>query len=898
MHSATCSVISVITEYSTHLMSTVVPKPDLGKKRRRTTIVCDVCKARKVRCDRMLPCSSCVKHKTTHLCSYDETIDKNELRGDASDSARASNSHSQHSSPALRSDPELTYSKYCGANDVLYLAPTTPAKVLANFSSLQSVIGVNPLASPDDTVNFFLGYNPISQDPETFEECNHGPFSWHSLVRLDPALGLVWRFMFDIKPRENNEKDDLAIDAAKRKLQLQLQVLDRIRQQLVKKFDVKKVGLLLKNLPLGLTFNDPNLEKENVGFKERLLGILPLKKIVWSHINRFFRILYPFFPYLDEVLFRERIARLLGPTIYEDTRATSVNITARTDSAYIGILCILLRLSYLSLISNDSKNNQKTMELESDDAETLELRLLLLCPIGIEFVDFARTCLNLYQVGNRSNLIVLQLIVFTRIYMEVSPEDSEGPARDMFQVNNGVLLQLANTLGLNRDPDVIETLSDPKVNNIRRKLWAFIQFRDVANAVKFGSPFVSAAFASDTKFPYLDNINANCCTEGIDMLVDRAFRPLEKLLPLMKDVIQKILQVDKGTLVVELVQSLNNLEVYLFENYGTLRDVNRVYLENTAESIEKLIQLPYYVPIQVFIVSVYFHLYLHYENTYNLLAFFYCKKILTIITRELLPYTYDMLEKPHPFFQYASQLVVNPHLEYILHRSVGFLAAFIVRLGNHILAAKSNGTASDPKILHLKFLMRSLSRCSKVCLLGIHKINHRYCYAWRIGTTFTYIVRSLVSEGFYERIRAHASVRALEVNFDDLQIRDLIGHIQPLMDHVDLSGFGGYWNIVHDVIKLGKPESGREVLFNPMDSKIVFEGLPKTLNELDARTSELPSEFDIDPHWFPAFSAPNDFDNVMGRFFGGPESYFEVFNASTNQTMLDDYGIGGGIGFS
>lgn len=877
-------------------MASVLPKPGSDKKRRRTTIVCNVCKSRKVRCDRMLPCSSCVKHKTTHLCSFDDSIDKNELKPNVSEhAARSSGLDSQQLSPATRSDAEHACVKYAGANDVLYLAPTTPGKVLANFSNLRSVIGVNPLASPEDSVNFFLGYNPISRDPETLEECNHGPFSWHSLVRVDPALDLVWKFMFDIKPRDSNDKADVDLDFGNHKLQVQ--VLDRIRKQLVQKFDPKKVGLHLKNLPLGLTFNDPNSNKQNVGYKERLLGILPLEKILWSHVDRFFRILYPFFPYLDEVLFRQRIAAIFGPTRYEDTKVTKLTITARTDTAYIGILCLLLRLSYLLLISNDNEHNQKIMEMETNDPDLLEIRLLLLCPIGIEFVDFARTCLNLYQVGNRSTLIVLQLMVFTRIYLELSPEDSEGPSRDMFQVNNGVLLQLANSLGLNRDPDNIETFTDSKVNNIRRKLWVFIQFRDVVNAVKFGSPFVSAAFASDTNFPYMDNNNSNCCTDGMDLLVDRAFRPLEQLLPLMKDVIRKVLQVDKGTLIVELLQSLNNLELYLFDHYGTLRDVNKVYLEITAESIEKLIQLPYYVPIQVFIVSVYFRLYLYFENSNNLLAFFYCKKILTIITRESLPYTNDMLEKPHPFFEFATQLVVNPHLEYILHRSVGFLAAFTVRLGIQILAAKAHSMESDSKVLHLKFLMRSLSRCSKVCLLGIHKINHRYCYAWRIGTTFTYIVRSLVSEGFYERIKAHENKRTLELNFDELQIRDLIDVIQPLLEKIDLSGFGNSWNIVHDVIRLGKPEIGREVLFNPMDSKVVFEGLPKTLKELDARTSELPGDLDIDPQWYPEFSMPKDLDNVMGEFFGGPESYFEVFNAPTNQTMLDDYGIRGGIGF-
>lgn len=873
------------------------------RKRRRTTIVCNICKARKVRCDRNLPCNSCIKHKSPHLCSYDEIINEPVLKNIAPDlSVQSSGSSSHKDDYLLRSDSEHQFSRVGvqAGDDSVFLAPTTPAKVLSNCSDLRSVIGVNPIGSPHDAINFHLGYSSISFDPETLEESNHGPFSWHSIVRVDPGLSLLWNFMLDIKPGATNDRPPSIYTKSINfnQKQTQLQVLHRIRKQLVQKFDPKNTGLHWKNLPLGLTFNDPNSHNENIGHEDRLLGILPLKKIILSHINRFFRILYPFFPYLDEQLFRETITRILGNFAYDDTKVTKVTLTGRMDDAHLGILCILLRLSYLSLISNDVQKNKNAMELDTDNPDLLEIKMLLLCPIGIEFVDFARICLNQYQVCNRSSLVVLQLIVFTRIYMELSPEDSEGPARDMYQVNNGVLLQMANSIGLNREPDKMsDTLNDPKINNVRRKLWTFVQFRDVVNSLKFGSPFISAAFASDTNFPYLDDNNSNCETRGIDVLVDRAYRPLEQLLPLMKNVIKNVLQIDKGTLMVELLLNLNNLEVYLYENYGTIRDVSRVYLESSEESIERLIHLPYYVPIQVFIISVYFRLFLYYENSKVLLAYFYCKKMMMIITQEFLPYVNDMLDKPHPFFHFASQLVINPQLEYFLHRSVGFFSAFTIRLGSQVLAANAKGLGNEPNILKLKFLMRSLSRCSKASLMGIHKMNHRYCYAWRIGTTFTYILRSLVSEGFYERIRARSNDRILLVNFDDYQINDLINLLQPLIERIDLSGFGIYWNIVHDVIQLGKPASGKEVLFNPMNSRVVFEGLPKHLNDIGlASTFDSPSEIGIDSLWFPVFDVPKDLNNVMGTFFEGPESYFEAFNnAATNQTVLDNYGIGGAI---
>lgn len=832
-----------------------------------------------------------MRHKCADQCLYDESTDSNGNTPQLGANGLANRVKLEVEQLQM---PRSQNFHINPTNDVVYLAPLTPAKVLSSFTDLRSVVGVNPIGNPEDYINFYEGYSSIILDPELLEESNNGPFSWPSIVRVDPGLSLLWNFMLDIKPSALNGvlPSVYTRSVVHGKDQTQLRVLDRIRKQSVQKFDPKNLGLHWRNLPLGLTFNDPNSHREDVGYEERLLGILPKKAIIWLHINRFFRLLYPFFPYLDELQFRDKVRQIFGGQEFDNTKATLLNLTGRMDNAYIGILCLLLRLSYLSLISNDKKSNQEIIDLETDNTELLEVQLMLTSPIGIEFVDFARNCLNEYQVCNRSNLVVLQLLVFMRIYMELSPEDSEGPARDLYQVNNGVLLQMAYLIGLNREPDkMADALNDPRTNNVRRKIWTFIQFRDAVNSLKFGSPFISAAFASDTKFPFLDSTNRNCETEGIDEIVHRSFQPLAKLLPLMKNAIRNVLQIDKGTLIVELLQNLNQLEVYLFENYGTIKDFNRIYLDNNPRLIEKLLHLPYYVPIQIFILSVYFRLYLYYEHTNNLLAFFYCKKLLVIITQECLPFTSDMLDKPHAFFGYACQLVLNPQVEYFLHRLVGFLGAFTVRLGNQIVAAKTRGVEHEPRYMKLKFFMRVLSRSSKACLLGIHKLNHRYCYAWRIATTFTYIVRLLVSEGFYEKVRPRTEQQVLEINFDDAQVRDLIDQFQPLMDSLDLSRFGSYWSVVHDVIQLGKP--GKEKLFNPMTSKVVFEGLPPNINDLDIRPRhESPGDIGIDPLWFPVFD-PKDVSNVMGTFFEGPELYFEAFNNLSANQLMDNYGMGG-----
>lgn len=847
------------------------PNMEPSRKRKRSTIVCTVCKARKVRCDRRLPCNSCIKHKLEHLCGYDE-----------SDAVRAE-SETFESSPSARNIDSLV------SADV-YLVPTTTADVLARFSALRSVLGVNPVLLPKDRINFYLEYSLISFDPHTMEEVNHGPFSWHLTVRTDPGLAHLWNFIMNIKPVAGPDRvpNVYSKTAQRHKQRLQLQVLDRIRQHLVVKFDVN-LGQQ-RDIPLGLSFNDPHLDNASVGLDERLLSILPCERVLWSHVDRFFRLLYPFYPFLDEEDFRSNVARILRPQGYSGHRYTAVHASGRLDHAILGLLCIVLRMSYLALISNDQLRNAQMMA--SPDS-------LLASPVGIEAVDFAKLCLD--QSVNRTNLHVLQLVAYIRIYLELSPEDPDGPSRDMYQVNNGVLLQMGYSIGLNREPDkMTDTLVNPHINHVRRKLWTFIQFKDVVNSLKFGLPFILRAFSADTKFPFLNEQNGNSADPNLDVYVQKSLAPLERLIPLMKKAVYDVLQVDEDVALTEMVQKINTLEVSIFNELGLMRDLQASFTAEGEQGIVPVLLVQYYVPVHVFLISVYFRLFLKYERASPLLAYFYSKKIITLMAKEVLPFVNEILDKPHPYFEFAAQLVINPHLEYFMHRSTGFIAGYIIRLGHqiHVLEQIPPNTVTSPEnrlyISKLKFLMRSMSRCVKVCLLGIQKMNHRYCYAWRIGTTFTYILRCLVLRGFYSQSSAKDFEHVPKISFTEDQVDDLITVLELLLRGLDLSKFENYWTTVQDVIRLGKGEPGSLLLFNPTESSLMFGGLPDNAADLGiggAGIFPASSDLLIDPSWFPVFDTGKDVTSVMETFFDGPESYFDAFSNATNPQLSGGFGM-------
>lgn len=960
----------------------------MSSKKRKSAATCNVCRARKVRCDRKLPCSSCVKHKTTQECSYEISYAGREtpvfvgpspvpavvpspkpepdlafrpslvpnlafgvpqrspdgthvypapLRPDSgrsngnggyshflqgqADPAQAADLPQVLSSmgpsasitgvgsvlpapvnlptiPAIPHIPDLamgfgqpTYPRaddISGPNDKVYLVPTSSAKALASFTKFSEVIGVNPILDRSERINFYEGYSSISFDPEVMDEINHGPFSWHSLVRADPGLSQLWSFMFNMKPSMDQKGPaNIYTKAIKAHAEpAQVEILDRIRRQQVKKFGLKPNGTS-RPVPLGLTFNDPNYEKQDVAIAQRLLGVLPSKKIIWWHVDRFFRLIYPFYPYLDERLFRAGIAQMLGPQEYSDAKVGDIKITLQTEYALIGIFCIVLRLSYLSLISNDTGKN--TQMAESGEPLT---RTLLSHPIGIEVIDLAHVCLSHCQTYNRYNLTIFQLVVYMRIYMEKSPENPDGPARETYQVNNAVLIQMAYIIGLNREPDNLGgMLADERTNHIRRKLWVFVQTKDVLNCLKFGSHFSSCMVFADTRFPALTATNGNSLIPGVDEYVEKSFRPQRELLPLMKKAAEQILQVLNGSSLSDLTEAVNALERFIFKNLWCLRECKKSYASNSVDSIGPLLSAPVFILVHVFLMSIYFRLSGHYEKKQQpALSFFYCKKLMVLITQEFLPFVHEILDMSHPYLEYTAQLMINPQLDYYLHKSVSFMSAWLIRLGNQI-HFKTNVRDSSHET-RLKYLMRTFASCFKVCLLGIIKMNHRYCYAWRIGVIYSYTLSCLSLDKFYDILQGSHSAMIPSIQYSDEQLADLWNAIEPLIEGVNLKKYSSYWKVVSELLKLGKG-AVKPGPFDPAGTAVIFEGLP--LNARDAGiqvTGPTPPapENPIDQSWFPAFGENPDMNVMMEMFFDGDDPLLDPSRGFPANLAKENYG--------
>ena len=209
-------------------------------------------------------------------------------------------------------------------------------------------------------------------------------------------------------------------------------------------------------------------------------------------------------PIIDETEFKTEITRILGPEEYNET-AVEVSVEKRLDFAYLGIMLVILRLTYLSLFLNRNCQNEKNLHTTDPSKEAQELKYLLSNPINITLVNMAQECLEQFDLMRRTNFAVLQCAFMLKLYRMFAPEDGDGADAGDSQTYNAMLIQMAYSMGINREPvrnSYDDHQDDLKTNNIQRKIWNFLVISDIAQAYQYGNPLNIEKKYYDTSLPF------------------------------------------------------------------------------------------------------------------------------------------------------------------------------------------------------------------------------------------------------------------------------------------------------------------------------------------------------------------------------------------------------------
>lgn len=770
----------------------------MNKKRNRQILVCANCHKKKRKCDKEVPCSSCIKLSIESTCSYSslsrkrqhvmddelcatqefskqnsrETTDEltesinDEHREDLSDRIETLNRKVKEletvlTTSALGNNPNSIPINYIEGRDTFMQELRNSSKsVCLNREANRGLIGFNPVQLDERKFNFLNTFNTSSNVPVS----PYGPLRYLILIKQDPA-GVLLTSYFKSPSSKNFEHFSSPHIA-------DLEKLDEKSRHFYADSYIKEVGkdctmadiIEVKDaiskfgLTLGLSFNTAaQLENEN-SLLDKIKFILPNNNALNLLLNLFFEILYPHFPILDEASFRSDILRIFGEELNDSqrNRIETIKIRNRHDIAVVVTLLILIRLSYLSLFNNDVRKNENMLNSQNYSLYIRNKKYLLENPIPIETIDIAKLCIRELDLISLPNLAIFQASLMMQIYQTYAPEENTF-TRTESPVSIGNLYQMANSLFLNRDPDYILYYADrrmeEKVKILSRRLWYFLTILDIEDSILYGTQIYTVQSNYDTKIPSVPR-NSPDRHMGIETEIVTAIEALQPVIKSAHGYLERIFRVNSDMTISELAKYLSGFEILVQENLGTLND----YL-NTDMTVPKFLKIQkfkLYLYCKIMLLSTYYCLFLYYEVNKNLLlSLFYLKKLIQTIGSELAGISRSLMDNCDEYFGPAFTLILSPILQIFSRMELlTFLIQMRVKCTQKSLEKKFLARVMSKETLKLydKTLENLLSVFSSLMnsnrnFMSLFKT--RYYFAWKYTQSIIYGLNIVADDNLY-----------------------------------------------------------------------------------------------------------------------------------------------------
>lgn len=147
---------------------------------------------------------------------------------------------------------------------------------------------------------------------------------------------------------------------------------------------------------------------------------------------------------------------------------------------------------------------------------------------------------------------------------------------------------------------------------------------------------------------------------------------------------------------------------------------------------------------------VFYHFFLHYEKRkQSNLSFFYLKKIYTVMLDEFVEGIFKLVEDNHVNFGEGADLIMNPSLEQIIHKSSQVNFAIFIRLKlqlhkmstrvDHDLKMK-NDYGYQEEHLKLSKLVKCIQKLIDTFMTAMTNLSKRYYYAWKVTKAYSFLL--------------------------------------------------------------------------------------------------------------------------------------------------------------
>ncbi|CCE85521.1 Piso0_005122 [Millerozyma farinosa CBS 7064] len=736
-----------------------------SRKRNRASIVCGFCRKRKVKCDRQVPCSTCVKYgnKECHYSNHEKEKANTNLMGELNNlkaklhTIEGMIGNNVDSSSLSTNDSSLSYNKVDSSDE-------TSSTKHESYSDSSSTAISTPSDFSSEEISLFDGHSGIIEK-FAFSRRYHGIFNWVTFSKLDPVSevisgnihSIILNHLKKVFSVDGDQEKSGKVFSEKVMAELNLTAMKKNNSCVAASNGIDLIDQRAKKL--GVVFYDWG-GYGGVHLTERIKLILPAKVVIWKLIRRYFDALYPFFPYIDENTFRGQVISVIGPESYENEKVEQLNIRTKLDFAVSGILLIVLRLSYLSLFSGVLAASEAEF-LRSDSSVGFEEKQFLINnPINIDAVPIAKDCLFSFNMLDIASLHVLQLALYLKIYASFAPEEGDGNFVGTSQIFNGIAVQMAMDLGLNRDPDCYPAgLQDEKVNNLSRKIWHGILQIDMMFSLATGRPLVVDVTCSDTKLPFYKPGNENLNDIEKEKEVLLAFKNFFNYYEPLRDITRLVLNVRTKFRVGDLMSKLTSLDNALKSQRDKMTSLTSEHIFSSVFAVGETMDVLIYLNVRVFLLSNYFHMFVHYDKLRRFdISFYFLRKIFSESIFDMLPFMNRILDISNKKFNHVIDLIIIPTLECGIHKSCLIVTALIARtyfVKYHYekTVSLSGFGGADQKYLSLLVDVQSkLELCFRSLCDLFNKLSGRYYYAWRTGKIYNIISGIITSKTLSEKM--------------------------------------------------------------------------------------------------------------------------------------------------
>lgn len=729
------------------------------QSKRINTPVCTFCKKRKIKCDRKTPCSSCLRYDN-HDCVYGEHTKTRRPRKPRTDKVSSGLDNELHSlreklskAERMAMSPE-DYDASSSENGSVY------DKSQESFTPYRDDFGVD---SPEDSffgvpfvalmarvendnVNLHHGFSSL-YEYKPFERRHYGLFAWKSLLTVDPTLKLVLDFVYQrtrSKPR-GVDSDANVLDDSRESFNNN-SCNNSCNKNPVLEADFVTSRISNKAKAQGLFHLDKAIESK-LELISKIELVLPIKHVAWEFIDRFFLKLYLFFPYLDEQEFKDNMERLIGSRTFDANGKITIEIGNKNDFSYLGILLIIVRLGYLSMLTGFE--GTKVTQLNTNDVDS---EYLLNNPVTIETYDVAQECLKQFDLLGTINLTIFQLALYIRIYQIYAPEFGDGPDSGNSQVFNAMLFQLAYSLGLHREPDRLPGANNEKGNNMGRKIWHGLLMMDLGQGLDTGDPLNGNKFPYDIKLPFYKPGNSNLLNNEKEKLIGKCFEFMKNSYKPVSGLLTNVLSFTANCSISSICHQIRHIKNEVFGSSELADNFNsgKSFLAGERQ-LENVLAYKLELQVSCFLCSLYFYLFNFLERKGNYkFSYYYLVRLFDRMLLMVLPFIRDFTNNQMEL-DVSAGFIFMPVVEQMIHKSLIFILSLMVRIKISAFNCNANTTGDhDQKLNKLNGMITHLVTLSETLLKISSRFSNRYYYSWiisRLQKHFLTVAKSDSLEG-------------------------------------------------------------------------------------------------------------------------------------------------------